>query len=190
MKKIFSMLLILSILMTVSVALAEGMGVQVIGGPVAETEPVSLDDFKLNTSVTIDGYATITGTEYLVWDEFNYRKSEYSSGKYESGQEAEYVWLKLDILNLTTTARDYLTQYEVKVVYDDVYEYAGWAYQCDYDWNSGQGISKDYNFAIEPMYTGHYYFGCTLPNAIINSKAPLTMIINIDGNEITYNIRK
>lgn len=45
-------------------------------------------------------------------------------------------------------------------------------------------------FAAGPMYTGHYAFGCTLPNAVVNSKKPLRMVITIDGNELTYNIRK
>ena len=37
---------------------------------------------------------------------------------------------------------------------------------------------------------GHYAFGCTLPNSVVKSKKPLSMVININGNEITYNIRK
>lgn len=44
-----SKLLLLSVLLGCSAALAEGMGVQVIGGPAVETEPVSLDDLKLET---------------------------------------------------------------------------------------------------------------------------------------------
>ena len=46
------------------------------------------------------------------------------------------------------------------------------------------------NFEIDPMYSGHYVFGCTLPNAVVNSEKPLRMVITIDGNELTYNIRK
>ena len=45
MRKIVTLVLCLMMLLT-SAALAEGMGVQVIGGPAVETEPVSLDDFK------------------------------------------------------------------------------------------------------------------------------------------------
>ena len=45
-------------------------------------------------------------------------------------------------------------------------------------------------FLIDPMYAGHYVFGCTLPNAIINSTAPLRMEIRLGENELTYNIRK
>lgn len=52
MKKILSVLLVLSMLLAASAALAENMGVQVIGGPETETEPVSLDDFKHGNEIT------------------------------------------------------------------------------------------------------------------------------------------
>lgn len=45
-------------------------------------------------------------------------------------------------------------------------------------------------FEINPLYQGHYLFGCTLPNAVINGSGPLRMVITLDGNEITYNIRE
>lgn len=51
-------------------------------------------------------------------------------------------------------------------------------------------IPSEDNFSINQMYTGHYAFGCTVPNSVVNSKAPLRMEIEIDGNELTYNIRK
>ena len=40
------------------------------------------------------------------------------------------------------------------------------------------------------MYTGIFVFGCTLPNSVVESKAPLRIEINLGGNELTYNIRK
>jgi len=216
MKKILSMLLVLSMLLTASAALAEGMGVQVIGGPETETEPVSLDDIKLNASAEIEGYATITPTSFAFVDLLGtYRAGKtaprYSNGYdsesewYKSGAEAEYAVLKIDFLNTAMTPKDFLSQYEVKVVFDDKYEYAGWGYQYNYNnstekhSNFGQSsgcqntewvINKADNFAIDPMYEGHYCFGCTLPNAVVNSKLPLRIVITIDGNEITYNIRK
>ena len=51
-------------------------------------------------------------------------------------------------------------------------------------------IDRNDQFPVGPMYTGHYFFGCTLPNAIVNGKAPLRMIISLDGLELTFNIRK
>lgn len=209
MKKIISILLVLSMLLGCS-AMAE-MGVQVIGGPDTETEPVSLDDVKLNVEAEIDGYGIFLANSF---EYANYLLA-YKAGKgdrsdeviYDSGNEAEFAMLKVDITNTTTTPRDFLANCEVKVVFDDVYEYGGWTYQQNYDnytwtiyndtykaWSNKQNvlyaINAADNFAIKPMYQGHYIFGCTLPNAVVNSKKPLRMVITIDGNEITYNIRK
>ena len=42
---------------------------------------------------------------------------------------------------------------------------------------------------IDMVYTGHYVFGCTLPTAVVNGSEPLSMVIDLGGNELTYNIR-
>lgn len=215
MKKILSMLLVLMVLLTAAAALADGMDVQVIGGPEAETEPVSLDDIKLNVDIEIEGYSTITPTSFAFQDGLG----AYEAGKnrpgasgaryydyYWSGTEAEYAILFMDMLNITANPQDYLANCEVKVVYDDSFEYAGWYYQKNYDnltndWCYELDADKDHQninwainaadqFSIDPMYQGHYIFGCTLPNAVVNSKKPLRLVITIDGNELTYNIRK
>ena len=216
MKKILSMLIGLSMLLSATAALAEGgLGVQVIGGQKTETEPVSLDDIKLNAEIEIEGYATITPTSFAFQDGLG----AYQAGKntpavpgarfydyYWSGTEAEYAILFMDMLNITAKPQDYLANCEVKVVYDDSFEYAGWYYQRNYDnltndrnyeldadkdhQNTNWAINPADQFAINSMYEGHYIFGCTLPNAVVNSKKPLRMVITIDGNELTYNIRK
>lgn len=210
MKKILSMILVLTMLLGCSAAMAEGMGVQVIGGPETETEPVSLDDLKLNSVAEIDGYGTIYASNFAYKDVLGYYRSGRSDvcntdDFYYSGNEADYAILRMDITNTATKPRDFLSSCDVKVVYDDVYEYAGWFYQYNYNnktynsSHSGEDSGKQNTnwvlnaadqFAIDPMYEGHYCFGCTLPNAVVNSKKPLRMIITIDGNEITYNIRK
>lgn len=216
MKKILSVLLVLSMLLSASAALAEGMGVQVIGGPETETEPVSLDDVKLNTDIEIEGFGKLIFTSYDVWNRLGtYRSGQtgfrYSNGPadeeiYSSGKEAEFILVSVDIVNTCKTAQDFLSECEVKVVYDEEYEFGGWYYQRNYNNAiSGSNIVNDGDknaqnvrwvikpgdqFAIDPMYEGHYVFGCTLPNAVIESKAPLKMIITIGGNELTYNIRK
>ena len=213
MKKMFSILLVLSMVLSVSFALAEdaGMGVQVIGGPDISTAPVSLDDIQIEASVDIDGYATLSPLLFEYADSLY----AYQAGKkqadyywdnfatsYWSGNDAQYACLRIDITNLNTKAKNFLENVEVKVVYDDTYEYGGWFYQYNYDngtydrhafkneQNIYYVIDKADVFAIGPMYTGHYVFGCTLPNAIVESKKPLRMEIMMDGNEITYNIRK
>ena len=211
MKKILSMLLVLSMLFGCSVAMAE-MGVQVIGGPDVDIEPVSLDDVKLNASVSIDGYADIFLTEFSYKDILGFYVQgkhdidPYKDWYYVSGADADFAVLRVDLTNLSTKDKQFLENCEVKVVFDDTYEYGGWCYQYNYnnatyDWSGTFGslnkiqntefvINKEDVFAVGPMYTGHYAFGCTLPNAVINSKKPLRLVITIDGNEITYNIRK
>lgn len=234
MKKILAMLLALSLLLGCSAAMAE-MGVQVIGGENTSTQPVSLDDVQLKSTVEIPGWGDITPLSFDVWDCVMVRKpgmlgtiscydhsgsyirpdgyDEYYCFKlkiecanhavdgypwwsedfvthYESGTQADFAFLTMDILNTTTGKVDFLKDCSVKVIFDDTVEYAGWSYQCDMDLNRCTWISSENNFVIDPYYAGHYVFGCTLPNAVVNSKKPLRMEITIDGNEITYNIRK
>lgn len=193
MKKTVALLVALVLMLAQFGAFAE-MGVQLISGPEEETEPVSLDDFKLNTSTKIDAYGTLTGTS------FEYIDSIYQMGKgrtdsnwgdnFKSGTEADYALLRIDILNDTTSSRNYLSSCTVTAIFDDVYEYGGWCFQYNFDVSDVRVVNDADQYSINPMYTGHYCFGCTLPNAVVESKAPLKMIITLDGNEITYNIRK
>lgn len=214
MKKIISFVLALSLLMGYSVAFAADMGVQVIPGPEAVTEPVSLDDLQLNVDAEIEGWGIIKLTSLEITDGLGYYKAgKNGAGYYDgtwdyywSGAEAEFVVLYADILNTTMSDKDYTKSVTVKAIYDDAYEYGGWSYQRDYNkatsrdakyndadstkQNIRWAISTADNFSISPMYEGHYIYGCTLPNAVINGKKSLKLIITIDGNEVTYYIRK
>ena len=208
MKKVVSMVLALLMFLSCSAVFAESMGVQVIGGPEVESEPVSLDDIKLNAEIDIPGFAKLIPTSYQVVDTlFSYAEgrnetSYYENASYYSGNEADYAILRFDILNTQRKPVNFLDKYEVRVVYDDEYEYLGWAYQYNfnnksYEYNNDTKTANESfvikpadNFAIDPMYEGHFAFGCTLPNAVITNKAPMKMVITIDGNELTYNIRK
>lgn len=207
MKKMMMVLAAIAMLLNMSAAMAEGMGVKVIGWPPKAEVQVSLDDFQLNVDAEISGYGVLHGTDFEITDQLGYYgdgcKNVYSSTNdyYTAGIEAEYAILRMDILNTGRTAHDYLEKSKVKVIFDDVYEFEGWVYQSDYTRNPNPNgpdankqnvrwsIQPEDNFEIQPMYMGHYIFGCTLPNAAVNSDAPLTMIITIDGHEITYNIR-
>ncbi len=207
MKKMLALLVVLTLVPFT--AFAADMGVQIIPGPEMETEPVSLDDLKLEESAKIDGWGTIT----LTFCDFQDNLTQYNKGKhevagnwsrFESGVEADYMILKADILNSTRTERDYLANVEVKVIFDDDVEFAGWFWQYNWDngvknsdWGDLNGIQnkelvidKADQFPIGPYYVGHYCFGCTLPNAIVNGEEPLRMEITIDGNKITYNYRQ
>lgn len=199
--------MIMALAMQVTV-FAGDMEVQVIGGPDVDSSPVSLDDIKLESNIDIDGYATINPTSFEYVDFLNsYREGRHDCewgqwDSYQSGNDADYALLRMDIINLNTKGKNFLENCDVKVVFDDTYEYGGWFYQYNYDngtissnpFANEQNVNiviKDVdNFTIDPMYAGHYCFGATLPNAVVNSKKPLAMTITIDGNEITYNIRK
>ncbi len=192
MKKMLCMVLALAFLFALSgMAFAADMGVQVIPGPEAETEPLDLDDLKINTEVEIEGWGILTATECTFVDRLGkLDKDGWRDGQYSSGAEAEYLLLRMDVVNTTLKAKNYLADVTVEVVYDDLYEFSGWFYQYDYDKYEDRVIPSDCIFAIDPMYAGHYVFGCTLPNAVVEGSRPLAMIITIDGNEITYNVRK
>ena len=198
MKKVISLLLVI-LLLGCSAAFAEdGFGVKVIGGSETASESVSLDDLKIDVQVDIPGFGRLKATSYNVQDTFEqYKLQSDNRTTIKSGLEAQFVLLKFDILNTTTKPMNYLTDVEVKAVNDDLYEFAGWYGQ--YDWNKSGGNTKvsaeailksDDYFAIDPMYTGHYVVGCTLPNAVIEEKTPLRLEFKIGGNEITFNIRK
>ena len=123
----------------------------------------------------------------------------------ESGKEAEFAWLKADITNLQKTAANFMKEITVKIIYDNEYEYDGWVRQFNYDYSKSEiyrhqettpigwpvCLSPSDEMSISPMYKGHYAFGCTLPNFVVEDKeSPLRMVITIGENTLTYNIRK
>lgn len=121
----------------------------------------------------------------------------------DSGTTADFAWLVINITNLQKQEIAYIKEASVKVIFDDEYEYGGWVRQFNYDYNtevfraSYEGVYAK-TATLDPaneepvgmLYTGNYAFGCTLPNAVVESKHPLRMVIMLGGNEITYNIRK
>lgn len=217
-----SLLVMLLVCMMLLPALAEDLGVQVIGSQSGAHTPVTLDDIQLEVPVEIDGYAEITPIFWIVKDCFLQRqpdvldkisvhKSEYGGEikcdqhyedkkymyykdrhvkHYVSGTQAEFAILDIDVMNTTTKSVDFIKDATVKVIFDDRVEYQGWIRQKDYDLNICTWLDPSNNFPIDPYYVGHYVFGCTLPNPVVESKLPLRMVINMGGNEITYHIRK
>lgn len=232
MRKMLTMVLALLLALSMSSAYAEDLGIQVIGGPNAATQTQSLDDIQVGTTYTLDGFAKVTPVEYLVVDyfaqfnkdadytkiysgtqdsevyyepkrEYNAAMSYKDASWQDSGMNAEFVWLKLDIINLQKEPISFMKNIEVKVVYDGEYEFAGWVRQINYDYNiicyrahsdtkGGATIVMNpaNEEAINPMYTGTYVIGCTLPNSVFEDKAPLNIEIDIAGNQLTYQIKK
>jgi len=185
--------------MQLSVASAADLGVQIINGPDDEAaEPTELDDMKLNEPVEIPGFGSVTIVDVGFVDSITYNRrewNEWGSGfapqpKFESGLDAEYFLLRLDVLNATAKPVDYMKDLSVTVTYKEVYIYTGFVYQYNYDQSKDIVKSVGTN-AIGMFYIGHYAIGCTLPNTVVTDKAsPLKIVIQLGEHEITYNIRK
>lgn len=193
MKRLTLVAMLLLITLCFTQAVAQDMGVQPIGGFETNAGTVSLDDVKLNVNAELGDGSVFTPTSCSTINSLDYYPKGASGAnihKMKSGEEADYLVFNVDILNTTLSDINYLSDFEVKVIADDTYEFAGWAYQYDFDKNKTVVISEEDFFAISPMYTGHYVFGCTLPNAVVEGKTPLRMEIKLMGNEITYNVRK
>lgn len=123
-----------------------------------------------------------------------------------SGSDAEFACLYMDLTNLKRVVVDYAKEVTVKVVYDDDYIFNGWIRQMNHDFDHTRfddaADDHDYgtfmcptldpndNYKIGMMYAGHYIIGCTLPNDVVEGTEPLYMSIELEGNEMIYNIRK
>ncbi len=188
MKKVM-LFVLLAVLLTVGSVFAQDLGIQVIAGPSTQsTETVNLDDLKIGAEVKIDDWGVLKLTDYQTRNSFYIQGGSYP----DSGKEAEYIMLWMDITNISSSAKNYLDGADVKVYFDDSYEFGGWYYQRNLDWSTAAEnvLKKENMFSIDPFYQGHYVFGCTIPNFVVNSPAPLKMVISLGGNEITYIIRK
>jgi hypothetical protein len=142
--------------------------------------------------------------------DFYYNWRWYEAYWNDSGVNADFAWLMMDITNLQKKGVNFMENASVKVIYQDDYEFAGWVRQVNYDYlNYGSGgrdvtrinatTARPNVVVLDPanvetidmMYTGTYVFGATLPNSVVeDTKSPLQIIVTIDGNELTYNVRK
>lgn len=121
----------------------------------------------------------------------------------ESGRNADFAWLVLEITNRQKHEVNLMKEATVKVIFEDDYEFTGWTRQFNFDYNTFvHRYVWDYPFAspavLNPademalgmLYTNTYVFGCTLPNAVVEGKEPLRMEITLGDNVLTYHIRK
>ena len=140
MKKLVSAILALTMLIAGLPALADDLGITMIG-PDTQVIAETLDDMQLGTTYKIDGYATITPIEFLtidyfaqfgekgdygVWRNANWNiwhvgawtncTFEYGSARYndaswqDSGDSADYIWLAMDITNMQKTDVDFISE--------------------------------------------------------------------------------
>ena len=158
----------------------------------ADTPGARAESLRKGERMTVPDLGRVQITGYYQADQFGYFPPGNPRGTlkyYDSGVETEYIYVRMSITNTGDYYKDYLISAFVEANYDEVYKYGGWSYQYA-DLKSNSVLSKGDCFPIAPGKTGYFCFGCTVPNAVVNSKKPLRMIITIDGNEITYNIRK
>lgn len=192
MKKFLSMLLILSMLLAAAAAFAEDTGIQVIGGPsTEESTPVSLDDMKIGKTVKIDGFGDVTILA-VEWDDWISRRyNSGGSGSWNSGKEAEYLYIKLRILNTQKSARDYAQEFhDIVCDFGDGFQFGGWYRQREDDTDGYLYEDAKASYEISPLYAGQYGVIVTLPNIVMESKEPLSVTFHIGDNEFTYHHRK
>lgn len=194
MKKILSVLLVLSMLLAASAALADDTGIQVIGSPEAEDDVVILDDLKQGQIATIEGFGNVQiySAEWI--DGFGSRnKDNYISNYYyESGEEAQFLRLNIRILNTTFAAKNYHSMFsDIICDYGDGYQFKGWYRQRHNDTDEGMAYDDSkLSYDISPLYAGRYIVCVTLPNICVDSDEPISVTFKIGDNEFTYHHRK
>lgn len=177
-----------------------------------DTPGARLDNLHLYERVTVPGVGSIRVTDCRILDQMGYFEpghtgtSEKDFDKfYSSGVEAKFLVVKADVTNKSNVPLRIPSIASVVVDYDQGYLYKGWCYQYNHTnlfsvktfvnkedfakQNENYVISHGDEFAIAPGETGHYCFGCTMPNAIFDGNGPLRMIIDLCGNAVGYTIR-
>lgn len=189
MKKIIALLLTLLVVGSCMAALAEDTGIQIIGGNDKPAEAVNLDNMKVGETAKIEGFGEVTIT-FADWR--NSIKTSVWNDYWNSGSEAEYLYLKIRILNTQKKAQNYLNMFgDVVCEFDDGFQFAGWYRQREEDTDDGNLYkSSTDGYDISPLYAGQYGVIVTLPNYVVDSKAPLSVTFKIGENEFTYHHRK
>ncbi len=196
MKRILMLVLVLSLILGCSAAIAEDPGIQFISGPATEEDTVVLDNWKEGQTAKISGYADITLDSVAFVDQI---ETDVSSGwgnliyDYNSGSTAEYLRIRIHILNTKKTPFNFLKGFgDVICDYGDGYQFGGWARQewlyRDRHWVVYK--TADDSYEINPLYDGYFDVIVTLPNYVVESKEPLSVTFSIGENEFTVHVRK
>lgn len=192
MKKIIALLLTLLVVGSSMAALAEDTGIQIIGGNDKPAEAVNLDNMKVGETAEIEGFGEVTITFADYYDTIRHLDSGGYRDTWNSGPEAEYLYLKIRILNTQKKAQNYLNMFgDVICEFDDGFQFAGWYRQRNKDTDDGYLYNSSTDgYDISPLYAGQYGVIVTLPNYVVDSKAPLSVTFKIGENEFTYHHRK
>ena len=126
---------------------------------------------------------------------FRFRHHRNGIVQQNSGTDADFVWLLADVTNLGSEDARFMKDATVKYIYDETYEFGGWVRQLNYNYENATGeigsiLPKDEE-NVGMMYTGHYVWGCTLPNEVVkNTSATLRMEVDLGGNTLIYHLRR
>ena len=188
MKKYLSLMLLMSLLLSNGAAcLAEDTGIQIICGPEAPAETVNLDDWKPGQTADIQGFGELT----FVSAEFVNRIENWSMDGIQSGGEADYLRLIVEILNTQTSEVDFYKLIDSGIcTYDEIYQFGTWKRQYRSLNSDDVFQTKDESYSISPLYRGKYIIVATLPNDVVKSKKPLSITFKIGDSEFTYHHRK
>ena len=197
MKRMLATVLILSVLLGCAAAMADDTGIQIIGAPEVETGAVNLDDWKENQTAIIPGFGNITLDSVQFLDTMgscNDNGTSWSSTGFSSGSSADYLRIRIYVLNTQKQAFDFLKTIGDNIVcsFGDGYQFGGWKrqeYKCgDKTWVMYG--NKDVSRSIGSLYDGYFDVVVTLPNYVVASKEPLSVSFSIGESEFTVNVRK
>lgn len=194
MRKLTACIALLLILSLCSSAFAEG--IQMIGGgntsSVVEND-VDLDNMKVNKTAKIEGFGEVTIIEAGWSDSLMYTNSYGNAYSWNSGAEADYLFLNVRILNTQKEAKEFLAEFgDVICDYGDGYQFKGWIRQFKKDTDKAHVFEKDTEkYEISPLYAGRYLVVVTLPNIVKESeKEPLSVTFKLGDNDFTYIFRE
>ena len=184
MKKLLCMLLTL-VLMVPSVSAMASEVIMISSPDTKDSEyPGTIDDLKIGVGVDMGD---------RVYMPFDGRVDErYNIGGYpywvESGDEAEYLLLYLDIINMAPTKQMFLKEAKVVVTYTNSrgdYKFAGFVRQGGSNHDNYRIEQKDFT-EIDPLYNGYYLCGCAIPNFVVNSEGRIKMEITVGDTVVTW----
>lgn len=177
MKKLVALFLMLALMLGMSAMAEDDLGVQVIGGPDVAAVADNLDDMKLESTYTIDGFARVKPVSFEIIDEFKqYAKDKagdnseggswgtnawarvsYGTNYYyknilykRAGANAEFAWLLMDVTNLAKGPVDLTQDVTVRVFFDEEYEFSGWVRMFNYDYDVYNGNKELIRTVLDP----------------------------------------
>ncbi len=139
------------------------------------------NSLQLGQTLHLDGIGDITPLSCTYYDRLYSSKWAHKAAKNE-----QYILLELDILNTNRQARGYLLGAEITAIYDGYYTYQGEVQQLQDTDTNGCNATE---IKLDPLYNSSYAFACKLPNAVINGDGPLTLVLTLDGIQLTYDVR-